>query len=206
MPSRPAARNSYISEHTVEFYLVPEFTRLLSREFDSTLAFFYWASREGRQQSPKTAPTQLRLVAVYPRRPKRSLNGREQFMKINHEILDHASALQRRGIPVFVGFPLVNSVFDLAAAPFVWFSLVGESAEDIEVLMPPKSNGAEDWDVAVRGPLKEHEVRQLVKDNANTMTWEEAIGAINHVRFERKGDVGFGLFGLRYKPVYFAVW
>lgn len=209
MPLRPAPRrNSYVSEHTVEFYLVPEFTRVLATAFDSSLAFFYWASREGVWRGRNTAAVKrVRLVAVYPRRPKRSVDGKEQFMKVNGELFGYASAFRRRGVPVFAGFPLVNSLFDLAsAARFSWFALAGEDENDIELPMPGKLEHADTTGASVRGPLMQNEVCQSVRDEATPLTWEEAITAIDHVRLERKNDAGYWRIGPHYKPVYFAVW
>lgn len=209
MPLRPAPRrNSYVSEHTVEFYLVPEFTRVLAGAFDSILAFFYWASREGVGRERSIAPVkQVRLAAVFPRRPKRSVDGRQQFMKVNSEIFGYAAAFRRRGVPVFAGFPLVNSIFDFASAPrFSWFALVGQNENDIELPMPLKLEGPDALPASLRGPLMQDQVCQSVRDEATPLTWEEAISAIDHVRLEQKDDAGFWRFGPHYKPVYFAVW
>lgn len=201
-----ARRKSYLSEHTVEFSLVPQFRSVLSRTFESSLVFYFWASREGYTLCTSVPAEQMRLIAVYPRRPKLDRNGEKQFMKVNVELFRSAEAFRQRGVPVFAGFPLVRSLCDFAAdAKFTWFALTGQEQNDIEIEMelgPSRASTLESLHA-----VTEAEVCRVVKTEARPMLLREAIESINQVR-RREGEESRDSwhFGAGYKPVYFLVW
>jgi hypothetical protein len=200
-------RTSYLSEHTVELYLVPRFQRALAIEFQSTLAFYFWASREGLSASRcANCPKQVQLAAVYPRRPKLEPNKTTLFMKVNEQLFLSAAAFRRVGIPVFAGFPQVRSVFDFSADPkFLWFALRGDGAQvDMEVEM---STGVCDLSSSssLQGPLSDRDVCRQIKQESHLMPWEVAVEAVNHVRQQ---DPNYRCWPVvhGYKPVYFLAW
>ena len=200
-------RTSYLSEHTIEFYLVPRFRQTLAAKFRSTLAFYFWASREGSSASRSVcAPERVRLAAVYPRRPKLRAVRRTPVMKVNAELFRCAAKFRRVGVPVFAGFPLVKSVFEFSDdVEFLWFALRGDETEgDIEVEMRTITNG-QSRTPSLQGPLSGQDICRLVTQESEPMPWDRAIEAINHVR--RQGaDNGLWPLGWGYKPVYFLVW
>jgi hypothetical protein len=197
---------SCVSEHTIEYYLVPSFSKLLATTFKSTIAFYFLATREGvRPARYARATARMRLTAVYPRRPKLQAGKDQYLMKINAQVFCAAAGLTRLGVPVFAGFPRVHTVYDFAVDPdFLWFALRGTADEpDREFIFdtvpnPNESNGLE-------GPLSDQEICRVV-EKAAPVSWQQAVACINEVRREQMSQ-GYpeGLFQHQYKPVYFLV-
>ena len=200
-------RTSYLSEHTIEFYLVPRFRQTLAADFRFTLAFYFWASREGSSASRSVcAPERVRLVAVYPRRPKLGVNRGTPVMKVNAELFRCAAEFRRVGVPVFAGFPLVRSVFEFSGdVEFLWFALLGDETEgDIEVEMRTITSDQSSTP-SLQGPLSDQDVCRLFTQESEPMPWDRAIEAINRVR-RQEADNGLWPLGRGYKPVYFLAW
>jgi hypothetical protein len=202
MPS--THRTSYVSEHTVEYYLVPQFRAILEPQFTLILPFYFWANREGRDASPLPENVQgVRLVAVYARRPKISQGRR--FLKLNGELFDTAEAFREHGIPVFAGVPDIASLFELATeARFHWFWLKSRRA-DQEIEM---SLGVSNWvsDKSLHGPLDQTQIRAVISAHCKPMLWPHAIDVIKKVRQLMRERPGWWLLSSGYKPVFFALW
>lgn len=200
-------RTSNISEHTIEFYLVPRFRQALAMEFESILAFYFWASREGSRASRSVCPSErVRLAAVYPRRPKLTPGGKVPFMKVNAQLFRAASQFRRFGVPVFVGFPQVESVFEFSeSADFLWFALRGDETEgDIEI--EPKTISTDEASApSLHGPLSDRDICRIVAQESEPVHWDRAIEAINSVRLDEM-ETGLWPLGRGYKPVYFLAW
>lgn len=62
---------SSINERTVKYLVVPAFKQELSKHFSKVIPFHYWISREGGSLNKEfLIDKQLRIIALYPRRPK----------------------------------------------------------------------------------------------------------------------------------------
>jgi hypothetical protein len=205
-------RTSYVSEHTVEFYLVPRFRKALATHFRSTVAFYFWASREGSMAGRSAGLTgRMRLVAVYPRRPKLDPIGQTTAIKINAELFCAADEFGRLGVPVFAAFPHVGSLFDFAEdVKFLMFSIRGNGrgrdAEDVEIEVGetiPDQGALSLLD----GPLTDEDICRTAMHESKPLHWGEAIEAINRVRLQESAHERWrSPFGPRYKPVYFLAW
>jgi hypothetical protein len=199
---------SFISEHTVEFYLVPRFRQLLSVGYSHVLPFFFWKTREGSWRSrAEVFAGPVSVCAMFPRRPK--IQELEITMKVNEEVSAMSTDLQRAGIPTFLGIPLVHSIAELATDfKCLWFStdpIEGRHAE-FEVVC----NTEETRHSALDGPIEnDWELCQRVKSRSKSRTWCE-IADILHVIHGRMNEVdGYRyryIYGPAYKPVYFVVW
>jgi hypothetical protein len=200
---------SYVSEHTVEFYLVPWMRRILTPTFPASLAFYYWALREGSIQSREAmCPEPVRLIAVYPRRPKPYGDPRNPIMKINYELFSSAAKFRSVGVPVFVAGPLISSIFELAnGTDFLCYLLRGDDEDvgDMEVQMrtPLMANASDDSPVI--GPLTGEDICRIAMTNTAPVQWERAIEMINEFRrMDRIHNMWPFVHG--YKPLYFALW
>lgn len=195
-----------MSEHTVEFYVVPRFKDLLQARFSNVLPMFFWSTREGNATSRASNSGGLvRLCALFPRRPK--LGGsREVMMKVNMEVLEMARELQVDGVPTFAGIPIVRSLFDCAEEfPCCWFHLTASGLlSDCEVNCeqgtPPQMDGV------VRGPCQHDEVIRLVESQSRRRSWEATIETIRDARSRGEYRRFRPMFGQWYKPVYFLFW
>jgi hypothetical protein len=202
-PNKP----SFISEHTVEFYLVPRFQNVLSAQYSRSLPFFFSGTREGNSNSRKSdSPGSVRLCALFPRRPKLNNEG-HVVMKVNEEVLSMAAELNQAGTPSFLGIPIVHSLFELAQQfNCLWFSpgMTPQSQSDFEVeceaaIALPRT-------VALRGPCSGAEVCQLIEAGSRTRSWQEAIETIRNVQSRANPRRGYRFpFGPAYKPVYFLL-
>ena len=204
---------SYVSEHTVEFYLVPRFRKALARGFKSTIALYFWASREGSIAARSACPRgQMRVIAVYPRRPKLDPDRQTTAMKVNAELFCAAGEFRRLGVPVFAAFPLVGSLSDFAGdVDFLWFSIRcngqgGRMGFDVEIeigeAMPDRPVSR-----LLDGPLSDEDICRTVMEESKPLHWGEVIEAINRVRrLESAGLQPRFPFGPVYKPVYFLAW
>lgn len=126
----------FLSEHSVEFVLVPRLISILSKTYSNIVPFYFWAAREGNSISQSCDTGEyLRLIAVYPRRPKVSHpHDSEILIKFNAVLFEKAREYEQFGIPVFAGVPRVSSIMDFRLnTPCTWFEILGaESPADIE--------------------------------------------------------------------------
>jgi hypothetical protein len=198
-------RRSFITEHTVEYYLVPRFLELLHQRYAHALPFYFWKSREGGALSRGTDfPEALRACALFPRRPK--IVGREIVMKVNEEVLEMSRILEENDVPVFLGIPLVRSMVDLANDfEILWFRPGSyPHGGDLEVLCP------EDGESPVSGlQLYPDSLIHTSLEAISPRTWRAVLEGLSTAH-SRKNKMEWirhqYLYGTAYKPVYFLVW
>lgn len=200
---------SYVSEHTIEFYLVPWMRRTLAPIFPATLAFYYWALREGSTESRRAkCPGPIRLLAIYPRRPKSDSDTRNPIMKVNSELFASAAKLRSLGVPVFIAAPIIDSIFELAnETNFLCYLLRGndDEAGDMEIQMRTPMLADASANSLVVGPLTGEDIRHITVTNTVPVQWERGIEMINE--FRRMDRIhNMWPFVRGYKPIYFALW
>ena len=62
---------SFMSEHTVEYALVPKMIGILAPQFPRVIPIYFWATREGSRISRLCDVSgKVRVIAVFPRRPQ----------------------------------------------------------------------------------------------------------------------------------------
>ncbi len=200
---------SFISEHTAEYYLVPRFQTLLGIGFAHALPFYFWSTREGNLTSrAQDAADRFLLCALFPRRPK--IDGAEILMTVNEEVLAMSAALSDRGIPSFLGIPLVHSIFELASDfECLWFSFA-RPLSPLEYVVFPCEGRAPDRSLPILPLRNGQELCEAVRTTARSQKWAEAIETLRSVRSGVPGDGNYffyrrGLYGPAYKPVYFLL-
>ena len=199
-------RQSFMSEHTVEFYLVPRFIAILNTRFPYVLPFFFWSTREGNATSRRAEPAHpVRVCALFPRRPKLGETG-NVLMKVNLELYDIASELSDAGIPVFAGIPLVSSLIQLAQTfECNWYCLTDSENKSADREVECDS-AVELVEATLRGPLRHHEVVDIVEARSQPTTWQIMIETLRYIRNREALDGYHFRFGPVYKPVYFMFW
>ena len=202
----------FLSEHSVEFVLVPQLISILSKTYSNIVPFYFWAAHEGNSVSHSCDTGEyIRLIAVYPRRPKVSHpHDSEILIKFNAALFEKAREYEQSGIPVFAGVPRVSSIMDFRLnTPCSWFEILGaEGPTDIEGTISLESE--ERWAIpnndVIRGPLSKEQLVNSVKSRSALMRWDEAIRHIREVRKTKNYTHFFtDLFGGRfggYKPFY----
>ena len=194
---------SFMSEHSVEYYIVPEFTRILSTRFATVLPLFYWATREGNSTSrTRNVPRdRLTVCALFPRRPK-FVTESVLAMKVNAEVIDSARQLNSVGVPTFLGIPLVQSIWELGGEfKRRWFHLAAGEGASREFEIEIHSDRETHCDIA--RSIEPDEVVRIFESNAIPMFWVDAVAEL--ARLKRDNSWNRFFFGPLYKPVYFLV-
>jgi hypothetical protein len=200
---------SFISEHTAEFFLVPRFRDLLSTGFAHVVPFFFWKTREGGSRSrAEVFPGPVSVCAMFPRRPK--VQGQEIAMTVNPEVFAMSTELQQRGVPTFLGIPLVQAMSHLGADfRCLWFST--DSTQEEVAGFGVDCAGPNVQHSCLVGPLQDGwELCQSIRTSCKPRTWSEIIETLHGIHTMLIANQRFGyahaLYGPRYKPVYFLVW
>lgn len=207
--------SSFMSEHSTEYALVNSIVKHLSVEFPIIIPIYLWLTREGNNLGKDCLlGRQVRLISVFPRRPKVSFPGQgEILVKFNSSILGWASAAQSLGIPVFAGVPLVS---DLSAYRFnthcSWFYLLGyEFARfDIEILLSRKGEFIDhsiSHEEFLCGPLDRQAILEHTRNNSGRdqwQTWLEKIRSIREILAGRDFSM-YGIYGATYKPFFLVL-
>jgi len=199
---------SFMSEHTVEFYLVPRFRTLLNNRYSRVLPFFYWKTREGGILSRgDDFPSLVTVCAMFPRRPK--VYGGRTEMTVNEEVYLMSEHLRQAKIPTFLGVPCVSSLSELAADfECLWFlpNLREASYTHHEIL--PRNGTSESS--ALFGPFEDEKaIHEYIADNATPQMWSSLLDQLFdvHSKISRESLIATRFrFGPPYKPVYFLMW
>jgi hypothetical protein len=199
---------SFMSEHTVEFYLVPRFRALLSTRYSHVLPFFYWKTREGNIMSRgDDFPALVRVCAMFPRRPK--VLEEQLELTVNEEVYLMSEHLQQAKIPTFLGFPCVHSLSALAADfECLWFSPIPNERRYTRHEVSPGEGAT--GDSTLFGPFKDgKDIHGYIEANATQQTWRSFLDVIFvvHSKISQENIIrNRFLFGPPYKPVYFLMW
>lgn len=201
---------SFLSEHSVEYLLVYNFTRILSLEYKCVVPIYFWATREGTALAASgVEPCNVRLVTVFARRPKvQNSKSTAILMKVNSSLLRAGALGLEFGSPVFAGVPLATGLLQFTMyTPCTWFHLdnPNPSNEDVYVRLDvngKRCNSSSDNIGLVRGPLTDKELLNAVKNNTRIMTWDVAVQAMRTIRSLGEGE-RFFLSG--YHPFYLVI-
>jgi hypothetical protein len=196
---------SFVSEHSVEYCLVPEFKALLEQEFEIAIPLFPWMSREGGKLSREIhGSVNFNVVAMFPRRPKFSVPGSDVLLaKINIQIIAAAKQGKKLGIPMVAGIPFARDFFELASRPkCYWLKLADYELNDNFV----EINKATDY-VPESGFANDRELANYIKNISLPKSFEEIINNIREIKRsgEDYGYLQLFFFSIDYKPVYFLI-
>jgi hypothetical protein len=199
---------SFLSEHTVEFYLVPRFRALLGARYAQALPFFYWKTREGGVLSRRDYfPDLVTPCALFPRRPK--VRGEHLEMTVNEEVYLMSEYLAQARIPTFLGFPRVEALSELASDfQCLWFSPTSKVMQYTRHEIAPGNLPIESSSFI--GPFQdEKDIHQYIEANAKPQTWPSLLDLLFevHSNISQEGVIATRFrFGPPYKPVYFVMW
>jgi hypothetical protein len=200
---------SFMSEHTAEYILVPDLVRRLTPHFRCVIPMFFWSTREGNKVAARGMEnTTVRLLSVFPRRPKISLAQPDQItVKINEELLAYSRAGREIGVPVIAGVPLVSSFKGLRPdSPCCWFDLGPLSSANNDCFIEITSEGRvieqEPCTTPKSEPISDTDLVALVKQSSAHL-WEQTIKNLGHLRRSQPASTGFPFFG-HYRPFHFV--
>jgi len=196
---------SFISEHSAEYVLVPNIVTRLTGKFSQVIPLFLWLSREGNATAlGMMAARQIRLLTAFPRRPKLLSSSQDGItMKVNRELLAYSAASADAGIIVLVGVPLLPSLSMLRIdTECCWFELKGCATTDRDYFVEIGLDGtviSNDAPAqALSGPLSDAQIQDAA-NRCRMMPWTLAVEKIREVRSFQPKFRGFPFFG-GYKP------
>ena len=194
---------SFLSEHSVEYILVPKFHQILSQKFSTVIPIYFWATREGNKSSLESNKDEkFFVVAMYARRPKIGSQSKNIIVKFNDILFRRARYFNKEGILVFAGVPhakeLLEFQMDVGSS---WFHLV-DGVEGYSVIDSESGRLLESCDS--HGPLLDNQILEIIDQNYRSHKFEEIIRII---RDAQKNDINSSnnwIFNFEsYKPVYF---
>jgi hypothetical protein len=194
---------SFISEHSAEYILVPNIVRRLTPKFPQVIPVFLWLSREGNTTALEMmAGKQMRLLTAFPRRPK-ILSPDGIAMKVNHELVAYSERSEDAGMVVLLGVPLLSSLSTLRIdTDCCWFELNGRAAAEgdylVEIGLDGKVMSKDVPARALSGPLTDAGIEDAA-DRCRVMSWAQAVDSIRVIRSIQAEFHGFPFFG-GYKP------
>lgn len=196
---------SFVCEHSVEYYLVPEFKALLEEEYESVIPLFPWLTREGGKLSREIHKLPFfNVVAMYSRRPKFEKPGSDiVIVKINNELMRAAEQGKMLGIPIIAGIPFARDFFELSKHPkCYWIKLTDYSIADYHL----EINKSMDY-IPKCGFDNDGELINYIKGIMRPKSFSEILTDVRKVMSARKEDSHFKrfLFASGYRPVYFLI-
>ena len=205
--------SSFISEHTAEYILVPRICRAIQDYEYRCIPFYFWATREGATKSQLSgAGVNVRLIAVYPRRPKVENPGQEMIdVKFNYSLFQSAIASKNYDIPVIAGVPLASSFTQLSIdTNCTWFYLNPDFTPVDDIIISISVN---DHTInRLLGPeleiIQENQLFHYLINKTAPIEWNRCIEIIHELRFIAQ-DTNYHnpfmqWFGM-YKPFYIAL-
>jgi len=202
---------SFFSERTAEYALVPMLHEYLRSRYSNVSPIFFWKTREENSSAEKLHDSYwVKILAMFAKRPK--VFGLQNVVrgKVNAELITYAKTAMRVGIPTILGFPAVQSVFDLYKKPHMyWLNLNSLMDGDFYFTV----NLAKDIPIPVDENNKVvptvtlTEIADLIDVNSDTLRWSDAMVHLSELRaIQHKTEISspFAWFG-GYKPVYFLI-
>lgn len=197
--------SSFVSEHSVEFVLVPQFAEILSVGYETVVPIYFWHSREGGNISKDCFRNRaVRIVVLYPRRPKvANAYQLEIEVKFNEVLFEQSRQLKEKGIPVFAGVPLASSLDNFTVTTnCAWFKINPSGYE--EIIQLPCDVPTQILSQNIR-QVSEVEILSIINEDSSQLSWPKAIEFLRELR-NRSSYVRFWSFmGDTYKPTYFLL-
>ena len=185
---------SYISEHTAEYYLVPDLINILKEKYNFVSPLFPWVTRELSSISKKIHQNdKFHLLIMFPRRPK-VLNSPDTdvYITINQYLFDFNNVAKSNQVPVIVGWPLAKNIWELPSCHSKWVN-IGEVYNDRYLYSTQML-----------------EQQSLVLDKIDILHLVEKSYIFDFPSFNNliklfKEIQPYSPYGVLYKPVYFLV-
>lgn len=189
---------SYISEHSAEFALVPALKKILESQFEFVVPLFPWVNREISNISKLLHKNvDFFVLAMFPRRPKIAQHAEKSIhITMNYELDNLKKLGKEHGIPVIAGCPQAIDFWELAnSKQHIWLSIGHNMTKDY--LTPvERLRNAENSPI-----LTNSNILELV----NTVCKKQNIKSFEAFIIESRWTSPIGLFGARYKPIYFLL-
>lgn len=206
---------SFISEHSIEYLVVLKVLNELHKEFGHISPLYFWRTREGSSLARNCLTYGIRMIAVYPRRPKVLEVGSNVItFKINDYVRNNSIYLSSQGIPCFYSGPIISTLdaYDINCDCFISKSArVHEYNNYKSINMPDAyitfvkekseifcANMNDNIDI-ISFPEMLSFARQ-----SKQMTWQKALEIIRELNMV-SSDYMFFKSLAQYKPIFFII-
>jgi hypothetical protein len=199
--------SSFISEHSLEYIIVPNICNIISAKYKRIIPIYYWATREGNRMSDALhCNLRVRILSIFPRRPKiENVDSDYIHGKLNKSILRYAEVANSIGIPTIFCMPLVKSFIDISnECECLYLDCLKFNDVDLHfrVNYRDKAFNIESEYKSYLTILDETKILEKMA-SGTIMNWNDAnqnMKQLRHVNEE------YSLFWMsQYKPIYFLV-
>lgn len=194
---------SFISEHTTEYFLIPQLCDILSKTYNNIVPLYFWQSREGDNISKEIHKNyNLKLLAFFPRRPKLERPSSNKIIcTINDSLFEYSNKAIKHGIITIAGIPLISSILEFRMHKSLWFQIKNIEQPYIYLSIDKSNNAITGNDNDCIKILDEKSFSNIY-DNSMSYNWETAISIMKELR--HTSDMGYNRFfyGDHYKPTY----
>ena len=195
--------SSFISEHTAEYFLVPTLTNILKESFQNVIPIFPWLNREGGKTSIKLHKDFIiKVLALYPRRPKVSITSEKLQIKISGELFQNSTFLLENNIPTIAGCPLINNLWqNFNLDTFFWVKINPNTKEFYSV--DNNKNEMGNFNIIPKDEIltTPNSILEYVNSKSGSMDILELFEIIREGRYHVTPRFMFG----GYKPIYFLL-
>ncbi|KAI1694083.1 hypothetical protein Ddc_22364 [Ditylenchus destructor] len=184
---------SFFSERTAEYSILPPLVERLSGRFGRAVPMFLWSNREGNRTSERlNKGTDVRVLAVFARRPKVTRDPDVVSGRLNDELMEFAAAAGACGIPC-VAASLRWDRCGKMCGDFRthWFLVpnqgVGDSTFTVNLAEPdaePQWEGGTPIEVLSLG-----QVADLVEAQSRPRPWAVAMEAVENSRVKSTSGI-----------------
>lgn len=190
---RKITATSLMSEHSVEYCLVPRMLSILKQKYQDVTPIFPAMMREFGKKSYENQNAEFRVLALFPRRPKIQKDfSFGLYVTISQELLDFEAFMRKEGMATIAGCPMAWTIWDLSREPNIsWLDISHDSlGEYLNRIDCEKVTGA---------ILKDQEILRRVSESKVFSL--DGLG--DAVRLYRKINGSAFIYGPKYKPVFF---
>ena len=202
---------SFMNERSLEYVIIPELIKILSASGNSVAPIFYWKSREGGAQSACAHNGKnVRVVALFARRPKINKNPNIIDGKINWQLINFAKEAKKFGIPSVAAFCAGRSLFELTPSRTHWIELRGKSTRN-DIHFSLQDHGGVTSLVCDDGTListiDRANMAQSITAASEIMSFATAMHIMDTLRHFLTNNPHHSnfLFSYSYKPVYLLI-
>jgi hypothetical protein len=194
---------SFISEHTAEYFLIPQLCDILSKTYNNIVPLYFWQSREGDNLSKEIHRNyNLKLLAFFPRRPKLEYSSSDKIIcSINDSLFEFSNQAIKHGIITIAGVPLISSILEFGMHKSIWFQISTICQPYISLSIDKTNNLVIGHNKDCIKILDEKSFSNIY-DNANSFDWETAIKIMKDLRNTSRIGLNRFFYGDHYKPTY----
>ena len=198
---------SFISEHSLEYVVVPRICEILSASYKRIVPIYYWATREGNIVSRQLhSNMKLKILSVFPRRPKLDvIDSDVLYGKINQSVMEFAKAAKSCGIPTIFCLPLVKSLLDISSdCRCLYLNVSKHGGGDIHFRAIVESNRIDlDCEETASITRLDGAAIMTMVSEGRVLNWDDAILHLNQLR--NVNDRYSRFWMSQYKPIYFLL-